>query len=143
VIRRLMREHGLQSKRRFAIEGEHPPQDRIQRWGRAIGEAGRRPIGLDELLRLRSDTSPCGQYARGWAFRCVGDCLMEPDRQTAIDKLRLAGHLLAEAGVVIDAYCVDMSVDCRRLTIDLLITRTTPSEADDLIRALLWPEKIN
>src|SRR6266446_6499745 len=26
---------------------------RIQRWGRAIGEAGRRPIDLDELLRLQ------------------------------------------------------------------------------------------
>jgi hypothetical protein len=41
------------SKSSFAIEGEHPPQDRIQRWGRAIGEAGRRPIDLDELLRLQ------------------------------------------------------------------------------------------
>jgi hypothetical protein len=30
------------SRSTYAIEGEHPPQDRIQRWGRAIGEAGRR-----------------------------------------------------------------------------------------------------
>jgi hypothetical protein len=41
------------SKSSFAIENEHPPQDRIQRWGRVIGEAGRRPIDLDELLRLQ------------------------------------------------------------------------------------------
>jgi Fic family protein len=41
------------SKSSYAIEGEHPPQDRIQRWGRAIGEAGRRPIDLEELLRLQ------------------------------------------------------------------------------------------
>jgi hypothetical protein len=41
------------SKSSFAIEDEHPPQDRIQRWGRVIGEAGRRPIELDELLRLQ------------------------------------------------------------------------------------------
>ena len=41
------------SRSSFEIEGEHPPQDRIQRWGRAIGEAGRRPIDLDELLRLQ------------------------------------------------------------------------------------------
>jgi hypothetical protein len=41
------------SKSSFAIEGEHPPQDRIQRWGRAIGQAGRQPIDLDELLRLQ------------------------------------------------------------------------------------------
>ena len=41
------------SRSSFEIEGEHPPQERIQRWGRAIGEAGRRPIDLDELLRLQ------------------------------------------------------------------------------------------
>jgi Fic/DOC family protein len=41
------------SKSSYAIEGERPPQDRIQRWGRAIGEAGRIPIDLEELLRLQ------------------------------------------------------------------------------------------
>ena len=41
------------SRSSFAIEGERPPQNRIQRWGRAIGEAGRQPIDLDELLRLQ------------------------------------------------------------------------------------------
>lgn len=41
------------SKASYVIEGEDPPQDRIQRWGRAIGEAGRRPLDLDELLRLQ------------------------------------------------------------------------------------------
>ncbi len=41
------------SKSSYAIEGERAPQDRIQRWGRAIGEAGRRPIDLDEFLRLQ------------------------------------------------------------------------------------------
>ena len=37
----------------FVIEGERPPLDRIQRWGSAIGEAGRRPLDVDELLRLQ------------------------------------------------------------------------------------------
>lgn len=41
------------SRSSFEIEGEHPPQERIQRWARAIGEAGRKPIDLDELLRLQ------------------------------------------------------------------------------------------
>lgn len=41
------------SKSSFAIEGESPPQHRIQRWGRAIAEAGRHPVDLDELLRLQ------------------------------------------------------------------------------------------
>ena len=42
------------SKASYVIEGENAPQDRIQRWGRAIGEAGRRPIDLDEFLRLQN-----------------------------------------------------------------------------------------
>ena len=41
------------SKSSFAIEGENPRQDRIQRWGRAIGESGKQPIDLHELLRLQ------------------------------------------------------------------------------------------
>lgn len=41
------------SRSSFEIEGEHPPQERIQRWARAIGEAGRKPMDLDELLRLQ------------------------------------------------------------------------------------------
>jgi hypothetical protein len=41
------------SKSSYIIEGERPPQDRVQRWGRAIGEAGRTPIDIDELLRLQ------------------------------------------------------------------------------------------
>src|SRR5208282_903063 len=39
------------SKSSFAIEDEHPPQDRIQRWGRVTGEVGRRPFDLDERLQ--------------------------------------------------------------------------------------------
>ena len=41
------------SKSSYAIEGESPPQDRIQRWGKAIGEAGKHPLDEDELLRLQ------------------------------------------------------------------------------------------
>ncbi len=41
------------SKSSFAIESEHPPQDRIQRWARAIGQAGRQSLDHDELLRLQ------------------------------------------------------------------------------------------
>jgi hypothetical protein len=39
------------SKSSFTIEGEHPPQDRIQYRARTVGLAGRQPINLDELLR--------------------------------------------------------------------------------------------
>lgn len=41
------------SRSSFQIKGENPPQDRIQRWGRAIGEAGCRPIERGELERLQ------------------------------------------------------------------------------------------
>lgn len=41
------------SKASYAIEGEKPPQNRAQRWGRAIGQAGQKPITTDELIRLQ------------------------------------------------------------------------------------------
>ena len=37
----------------YVIEGERPPQDRIQRWGRALGEAGQTELSQDALLRLQ------------------------------------------------------------------------------------------
>src|SRR5579864_342808 len=41
------------SKSSFAIEGELPSNARTARWARAIGEAGVRPITIDELERLQ------------------------------------------------------------------------------------------
>lgn len=41
------------SRSSYAIEGERPPQDRIQRWGRIIGQAGQHPLDRGELLRLQ------------------------------------------------------------------------------------------
>ena len=41
------------SRSSFQIEGEHPPQERIQRWGQIIGEAGRHPIDRAEMERLQ------------------------------------------------------------------------------------------
>ncbi len=41
------------SKSSYAIEGEAPPHDRIQRWGKAIGEAGKHPLDEAEFLRLQ------------------------------------------------------------------------------------------
>lgn len=40
------------SRASFAIEGERPPRSRLERWGRAVLQAGRRPLSLDEILRL-------------------------------------------------------------------------------------------
>ncbi|MEM6602436.1 MAG: Fic family protein [Pseudomonadota bacterium] len=41
------------SKSSYAIEGEAPAHNRIQRWGKAIAEAGKYPLDLQELLRLQ------------------------------------------------------------------------------------------
>lgn len=41
------------SKASYTIEGETPPHSRIERWGRAIGEAGKRKISITELAHLQ------------------------------------------------------------------------------------------
>jgi Fic/DOC family len=40
------------SRASFAIEGERPPRGRLERWARAVLQAGRTPLTLDELIRL-------------------------------------------------------------------------------------------
>ena len=69
------------SKSSYAIEGEHPLQDRIQRWGRAIGEAGRRPIDLDELLRLQRIVIGDERFVK-LGLRTEGGFVGERDRDT-------------------------------------------------------------
>ena len=40
------------SRASFEIEGERPPRTRLERWGRAVLEAGKHPLTLDEIIRL-------------------------------------------------------------------------------------------
>jgi hypothetical protein len=40
------------SRASFEIEGERPPRNRLERWGRAVLQAGKNPLSLDELNRL-------------------------------------------------------------------------------------------
>jgi hypothetical protein len=69
------------SKSSYVIEGERPPQDRIQRWGRAIGEAGRSPLDLDELLRLQRIVIGDERFVR-LGLRQEGGFVGEHDRET-------------------------------------------------------------
>lgn len=69
------------SRSSYAIEGERPPQDRIQRWGRAIGEAGRQPIDLDELLRLQRLVIGDSRFVH-MGLRAEGGFVGEHDRDT-------------------------------------------------------------
>jgi hypothetical protein len=42
------------SRASFEIEGERPPRSRLERWGRAVLQAGKNPLTLDEIIRLHS-----------------------------------------------------------------------------------------
>jgi hypothetical protein len=42
------------SRASFEIEGERPPRNRLERWGRAIMQAGRTKLTFDEIIRLHS-----------------------------------------------------------------------------------------
>ena len=41
------------SRASFEIEGERPPRNRLERWGRAVLQAGKHPLTLDEIIRLQ------------------------------------------------------------------------------------------
>ena len=41
------------SRASFEIEGERPPRSRLERWGRAVMQAGKNPVSLDEIIRLQ------------------------------------------------------------------------------------------
>lgn len=42
------------SRASFEIEGERPTHSRLERWGRAVLQAGRNPLSTEELVRLQS-----------------------------------------------------------------------------------------
>lgn len=79
------------SRSSYAIEGERPPQDRIQRWGRAIGEAGRQPIDRDELLRLQRIVLGDARFVK-LGFRQEGGFVGERDRD---NRMPLPDHISA------------------------------------------------
>lgn len=81
------------SRSSYAIEGERPPQDRIQRWGRAIGEAGRHSIELDELLRLQALVIGDARFVR-LGLRQEGGFVGEHDRET---RMPIPDHISARA----------------------------------------------
>ena len=40
------------SQASFQIEGERPPRNRLERWGRAVMQAGKNPLTAEEIIRL-------------------------------------------------------------------------------------------
>ncbi|MBV8359499.1 MAG: Fic family protein, partial [Deltaproteobacteria bacterium] len=64
---------------------------RIQRWGRAIGQAGRRPLNLDELLRLQAIVIGDARFVR-MGLRQDGGFIGEHDRYS---RMPLPDHISA------------------------------------------------
>ena len=79
------------SRASYAIEGEQAPQGRIQRWGRAIGEAGRQPLDLEELLRLQRIVIEDSRFV-SLGLRKEGGFVGEHDRDS---RLPLPDHISA------------------------------------------------
>jgi Fic/DOC family len=77
------------SRSSYAIEGERPPQDRIQRWGRAIGEAGRQLLDREELLRLQRIVLGNARFTK-LGFRQEGGFVGAHDRET---RMPLPDHI--------------------------------------------------
>jgi hypothetical protein len=69
------------SKSSYVIEEERAPQNRVQRWGRAIGDAGRHPIDLNELLRLQKMVIGDERFVK-LGLRREGGFVGERDRET-------------------------------------------------------------
>ena len=67
------------SRASFAIEGETLGKNRAERWGKAIGQAGLRPLTLEELLRLQSIVIADSRFVR-MGLRKEGGFIGSPDR---------------------------------------------------------------
>ena len=79
------------SRASYVIEGKNPPQDRIQLWGRAIGEAGRQPLDSDELLRLQRIVIGDNRFVT-LGFRTESGFVGEYDRYTRMPLRTISAH---------------------------------------------------
>jgi Fic family protein len=69
------------SKSSFWIEGERPSAARATRWGQVIGEAGTRPLSVDEFERLQRIVIGDARFVR-LGLRTEGGFVGEHDRET-------------------------------------------------------------
>ncbi len=68
------------SRASFAIEGERPPRGRLERWARAVSQAGKTALTLDEIIRLQSVLIEDTRFVRA-GLRTDGVFLGERDDQ--------------------------------------------------------------
>jgi hypothetical protein len=81
------------SKASYTIEGETPPQSRIERWGRIIGEAGQRKLSIPELEHLQTLVIADSRFI-GHGLRTEGGFVGEHDRATGMP---MPDHISARA----------------------------------------------
>jgi hypothetical protein len=71
------------SKASFAIEGETPLQNRAERWGYAIGQAGTQELSDDEFLRLQEIIISDFRFTH-YGYRNSGGFIGEHERSTGM-----------------------------------------------------------
>ncbi len=69
------------SKASFTIEGENPGNNRAMRWGKAIGQAGQKPLSIEELIRLQQIVIENSRFI-DMGLRKKGGFVGEYDRAT-------------------------------------------------------------
>lgn len=71
------------SKASYTIEGETPPHNRIERWGRIIGEAGKHKLSIQELEYLQSIVIADGRFTMP-GYRVEGGFIGDHDHTTGM-----------------------------------------------------------
>lgn len=54
-----------ESQASFQIEGELPPRNRIERWGRVVMQAGKNPLSVEEIVRLHGLLIEDNRFVQG------------------------------------------------------------------------------
>ena len=82
------------SKASFTIEGENPGNNRAMRWGKAIGQAGQKPLSVEELIRLQQIVIENSRFI-DMGLRKKGGFVGAHDRTTGAP---IPDHISAKAG---------------------------------------------
>lgn len=121
------------SKASFTIEGENPPNNRASRWGKAIGQAGDKPLSKEELLCLQQIVIENTRFTK-MGFRLADGFVGEHDHTTGEP---LAEKKFAQQGMLfpVSASILDKIHDYRRVLesysnplLDLIEWKPTPNQ---------------
>ena len=80
------------SKASYAIEGETPPHNRAERWGRIIGQAGKTPLSKSEFEHLQKEVIADSRFIQ-LGYRDKGGFIGDHDRST---KTPIPSHISAK-----------------------------------------------